>query len=123
MRVIVKPPSSVIVPEARLERVEPPFQKRRYCSIHAAASSRAAPSMREGALRPPAARDQPRALEHLEVLRDGLGGVANGSASSLTVASPSASRFRIARRVGSASAAKVVVEIIDGHVATSPLIK
>src|SRR5256885_3179925 len=34
--------------------------------------------------------------------------ISNGAASSVTVASPSASRTRIARRVGSASAAKVV---------------
>ena len=35
--------------------------------------------------------------------------MANGSASSVTVTSPSASRSRIARRVGSASAAKVAL--------------
>ena len=37
--------------------------------------------------------------------------IANGSASSLTVASPEASRARIARRVGSASAAKVASSV------------
>ena len=36
--------------------------------------------------------------------------IANGSASSLTVAAPSASRARIARRVELASAAKVSLE-------------
>jgi hypothetical protein len=35
--------------------------------------------------------------------------IGNGRANSVTVASPSARRDRIARRVGSASAAKVVV--------------
>jgi len=35
--------------------------------------------------------------------------IGNGSASSFTVASPLASRPRIARRVGSASAAKVLL--------------
>ena len=34
--------------------------------------------------------------------------IANGSASCMTVASPSASRLRMARRVGSASAEKAV---------------
>ena len=41
--------------------------------------------------------------------RSPAGVMANGSASSLTVASPSASRARIARRVGSARAANVLL--------------
>ena len=58
-----------------------------------------------------AADDQPRALEHLEVSRDcrEIAGklIGNGAANSPTVASPSARRVKIERRVGSASAAKV----------------
>jgi hypothetical protein len=40
--------------------------------------------------------------------------IAKGSASSFTVASPSASRVRIERRVGSARAAKVRLSWSDG---------
>ena len=40
--------------------------------------------------------------------------MANGAESSFTVAGPPASRARIARRVGSASAAKVVLSVSAG---------
>ena len=56
------------------------------------------------------AGDEPRALQHLQVLGNRLD--CDGkrcSASSLTVASPSESRARIDRRVGSARAANVIV--------------
>src|SRR2546422_10252617 len=75
------------------------------------------------AARPPlrvtAARNQAGALQHLQVLGDRRKvleragtfrclEIANGSASSVTDASPDARRARIARRVGSARAAKMV---------------
>ena len=54
-----------------------------------------------------AADDQPGALEHFQVAGDGRLRHVERPASSITVASPSARRARIARRVGSASAEKV----------------
>ena len=57
-----------------------------------------------GELAEPFAMSLPAVSKHLKVLeRAGL--IAKGSASSPTVASPAARRARIARRVGSASAA------------------
>jgi hypothetical protein len=58
-------------------------------------------------LRYPAAGHEAGALKHLDVLGDRRQVIAKGRASSVTVASPARSRARIARRVGSASAAKV----------------
>ena len=58
-------------------------------------------------LRIAAAGDQPGTLEHLEVPGDDCRLISNGSASTFTVARPWARRARMARRVGSASAAKV----------------
>src|SRR5207237_9588761 len=85
-----------------------PCQNRRYRSSHSRASCSGAPSRREGR----SCAERPRAISParsstLRCLETAWTLIGNGSASSFTDASPSTSRARIARRVGSASAAKV----------------
>ena len=84
-----------------------------------AASFIGAPRRREGrscAVRPrsirPARSSTPMCFETAWTL------IENGAASSLTVASPSARRARIARRVGSARAAKVLLSWSTANVFT-----
>jgi len=60
-------------------------------------------------LRLPAARDETARSSTLRCLETAGRLMANGSASSVTDVSPNASRARMARRVGSARAAKVVL--------------
>src|SRR5919201_1089199 len=85
-------------------------QNRRYVARKSAACFSGSPRRRDGrscALRPrsisPARSSTARCFDTACTL------IGNGSASSFTVASPSASRSRIARRVGSARAAKVAL--------------
>ena len=70
-------------------------------------AQRLGPEVAEPHGRLAAARDQPGLLEHLEVPRDGgLGHLRTARRARRRSASPSLSRARIARRVGSASAPK-----------------
>src|SRR3954453_14850641 len=91
-------------------RSKPSSQKRRYAWSHSAASRSAGPRSRDGRswpVRPrsisPACSSTPRCFDTAWSV------IGNGRASSLTVASPSARRPRMARRVGSARAAKVAL--------------
>src|SRR3954469_16800582 len=89
-------------------RSKPSSQKRRYACSHSAASRSPGPRSREGrncALRPRSIR--PARSSTRRCLETACTVIGNGRASSLTVASPSARRPRMARRVGSARAAKV----------------
>ena len=56
--------------------------------------------------------NESRVFEYFEVLRDCGCVIAKGSASSMTVASPLASRERIARRVGSPRAEKAASRLV-----------
>ncbi len=85
-------------------------QNRRYCASQSSTSLSARGSMRHGrhwAARPRTIR--PARSSTLRCLETAGRLMSKGSASSVTETSPSESRARMARRVGSANAAKVVL--------------
>src|SRR3954469_6586769 len=95
-------------------RSKPSSQKRRYAWSHSAASRSPGPRSREGrnwALRPRSIR--PARSSTRRCLDTACTVIGKGRASSLTVASPPANRPKMARRVGSARAAKVALSWSD----------
>jgi len=89
-------------------------QNARYCSIHAAAFFMGWAASRQRCTRPSISRSSRPADSRMRTCFEMAGKeTRKGSASSVTMASPCASRVRIARRVGSESAPNVAFRGAD----------